>query len=181
MVAFRTVVDFWDHADLDEARRECRIQIERAILWGFDVTHLASRAGALTHRPEFFDLLTELCLEFSLPVRLPNADDEAGIGFPLRQLARDDALVSPDRVVRLSELDPAAISDAVDNLAPGVTELVLRPAIDSPELVAIDPDSAMRIRDLDAASPWSELAESLSRAGCRRLSWRDLRAVARPS
>ncbi|MHB8594804.1 MAG: ChbG/HpnK family deacetylase, partial [Acidimicrobiales bacterium] len=36
----RTVTDVWDHADLDEVRRECRAQIERAILWGFDVSHL---------------------------------------------------------------------------------------------------------------------------------------------
>ena len=37
----RTIDDLWEHADLDEVRRECRAQIERAILWGFDVTHLA--------------------------------------------------------------------------------------------------------------------------------------------
>src|SRR4051794_12692100 len=36
----RTVEDAWDHADLDEVRRECRAQIERAIVWGFDVSHL---------------------------------------------------------------------------------------------------------------------------------------------
>ncbi len=36
----RTVSDVWDHADLDEVRRELRAQIERAILWGFDVSHL---------------------------------------------------------------------------------------------------------------------------------------------
>ena len=37
----RTVEDLWDHADLEEVRRECRAQIERALVWGFDVTHLA--------------------------------------------------------------------------------------------------------------------------------------------
>ncbi len=41
----RTVEDVWDHADLDEVRRECRAQIERAILWGFDVSHLDSHMG----------------------------------------------------------------------------------------------------------------------------------------
>ena len=33
----RTLDDAWDHADLDEVRRECRAQIERAVLWGFDI------------------------------------------------------------------------------------------------------------------------------------------------
>ena len=41
----RTVDDVWDHADLDEVRRECRAQIERAIYWGFDVSHLDAHMG----------------------------------------------------------------------------------------------------------------------------------------
>ena len=47
----RTVEDVWDHADLDEVRRECRAQIERAILWGFDVSHLDAHMGTLQLRP----------------------------------------------------------------------------------------------------------------------------------
>ena len=56
----RTLEDVWDHADLDEVRRECRAQIERAILWGFDVSHLDAHMGALQLRPEFFDVYLEL-------------------------------------------------------------------------------------------------------------------------
>ncbi|HLU42782.1 MAG TPA: ChbG/HpnK family deacetylase, partial [Microthrixaceae bacterium] len=29
----RTIEDVWEHADLDEVRRELRAQVERAILW----------------------------------------------------------------------------------------------------------------------------------------------------
>jgi len=56
----RTVQDVWDHADLDEVRRECRAQIERAILWGFDVSHLDAHMATLQLRPEFFDVYLEL-------------------------------------------------------------------------------------------------------------------------
>src|SRR5271156_2000526 len=38
----RTVDDVWEHADIDEVRREWRAQLERAIYWGFDVSHLDS-------------------------------------------------------------------------------------------------------------------------------------------
>ena len=41
----RTIADAWDHADLDEVRRECRTQVERAIVWGFDVSHLDRLVG----------------------------------------------------------------------------------------------------------------------------------------
>ena len=72
----RTVDDLWDHADLDETRRELRAQVERAILWGFDVSHLDSHLGVLARRPEFFDLYLDLAVEFALPIRLPDASAE---------------------------------------------------------------------------------------------------------
>ena len=65
----RTVEDLWDHADIDESRLECRSQLERAILWGFDVSHLSTHLGALQNRPEFFDVYLELAIDFQLPVR----------------------------------------------------------------------------------------------------------------
>src|SRR5205085_8481418 len=83
----RTVTDVWDHADLDEVRRECRAQIERAILWGFDVSHLDSHMGTLQLRPEFFDIYLELAVDYSLPLRLSGASSERLIGFPFRRLA----------------------------------------------------------------------------------------------
>ena len=52
----RTIDDLWEHADPDEVRRELRAQIERALAWGIDATHLAPHlhrdhpaAGVLRH------------------------------------------------------------------------------------------------------------------------------------
>ena len=50
----RTIEDVWDHADIDEVRKELRAQVERAILWGFDISHLDSHMGTLQLKPEFF-------------------------------------------------------------------------------------------------------------------------------
>ena len=61
----RTVDDVWDHADLDEVRKECRAQIERAIFWGFDVSHLDSHMGTLQLRPAFFDVYLETAVDFA--------------------------------------------------------------------------------------------------------------------
>ena len=76
----RTIEDLWDHADLDEVRRELRAQVERAILWGFDVSHLDSHMGALQLRPEFFDIYLDLALEFGLPsgCRAPRPSGPSG-------------------------------------------------------------------------------------------------------
>ena len=84
----RTVTDVWDHADLDEVRRECRAQVERAVLWGFDISHLDAHMDALLLRPEFFDVYLELAVEFDLPLRLPDDAVEPSLGFPIRAAGR---------------------------------------------------------------------------------------------
>jgi predicted glycoside hydrolase/deacetylase ChbG (UPF0249 family) len=141
----RTVDDVWDHADVDEVRRECRAQLERARQWGVDVTHLGSHLEALLLRPEFFDVLLELALEAELPIRIPPAASERVAGFPLRQLAADEGVVHPDHVVA-PRTGPQLI-EALQSLPTGVTEVVLRPAVDSAELRAYTTDWASQVED----------------------------------
>ena len=129
----RTLVDLWEHADMDEVRKECRAQIERAIYWGFDVSHLSAHLGALELRPEFFDVVLALAVDFRLPLRLPGADQQHNTGFPFRQLAAEEGILSPDRLVRVSRghSAKAALDQLLSDMPPGVTEVVLRPASDS--------------------------------------------------
>ncbi len=92
----RTLEDLWEHADHDEVLRELRAQIERAIVWGIDVTHLAPHLSAITLRPEFFDVYLELAVEFRLPIRLPSTISAEQAGFPFRTLAAEEGVVFPD-------------------------------------------------------------------------------------
>ena len=94
----RTVEDVWDHADLDEVRRECRAQIERAILWGFDVSHLDAHMGTLQLRPEFFDVYLELAVDFGLPLRMVSPSMERYVGFPARAVAAEAGAVFTDHL-----------------------------------------------------------------------------------
>ena len=76
----QTVEDVWDHADLDEVRRELRAQVERAILWGFDISHLDSHMGTLQLRPEFFDIYLDLvsggfASVYTVPPNVAHADE----------------------------------------------------------------------------------------------------------
>ena len=60
----RTIDDLWEHADPEEVDRELRTQIERAMAWGIDVTHLAPHLTAITLRPEFFGIYLDLAVDF---------------------------------------------------------------------------------------------------------------------
>jgi chitin disaccharide deacetylase len=176
----RTVSEVWDHADLDEVRRECRTQVERAILWGFDVSHLDSHLSAMQMRPEFFDVYLELAVDFGLPIRLSGAETERSIGFPFRRLAAEEGVVFPDRVVALARTGSrAAFERALHALEPGVTELVSHPAIDTPELRAGAPDWSHRVDDHGVLVTDHEIRRLIERAGIVLVGYRELRELQR--
>jgi chitin disaccharide deacetylase len=177
----RTVSDLWDHADLDEVRRELRAQVERAILWGFDVSHLDSHMGTLQLRPEFFDVYLELAVDFGLPLRLSGASTQEMIGFPFRDLAAEEGVLFPDHFLYVKD-GPGSrrtIERAVMDLPAGVTEAYLHPATDSPELRAAMPDWASRVDDLDLLTVDGELRCTLERAGVHLIGYRELRDLQR--
>ncbi|OWY61805.1 hypothetical protein B7486_61815, partial [cyanobacterium TDX16] len=146
----RTLEDVWDHADLEEVRRELRAQIERAILWGFDISHLDSHMGTLQLRPEFFDVYLEMAVDYDLPLRLSGKSTERLVGFPFRQLATDEGVLFPDHFVLVQAVGSRrTIERTLFDLRPGVTELYVHPAQDTPELRALAPDWTSRVDDLD--------------------------------
>jgi predicted glycoside hydrolase/deacetylase ChbG (UPF0249 family) len=177
----RTTTDLWDHADLDEVGRELRAQIERAILWGFDVSHIDSHMGALQLRPEFFDVYLELAVEFQLPMRLSGASSERLVGFPFRTLAAEEGVVFPDHFLHVTNGvgSRRAIEKMLFDLRPGVTEVYLHPAADTSELRSLAPDWANRVDDLHLLVHDSALRARIDRSGVKLIGFRELRDLQR--
>jgi predicted glycoside hydrolase/deacetylase ChbG (UPF0249 family) len=176
----RTIEDVWDHADLEEVRRECRAQIERAILWGFDVSHIDSHMGTMQLRPEFFDVYLELAVDFGLPLRLSGASTERSIGFPFRRLAAEEGVVFPDQFVWVAGVGSRApIERALADLRPGVTEIYLHPAIDTPELRAGVPTWAERVDDFHLLTHDERFSRAVEQSGARLVGFRELRDLQR--
>ena len=176
----RTLEDSWDHADLDEVRRELRAQVERAILWGFDITHLDSHMGTLQLRADFFDAYLELAIDFALPLRMGPAGGERVVGFPYRELASAEGIVFPDHFVLYSGVGGRRHAErALFDLRPGVTELYFHPAIDTDELRASHPDWAGRVEDHAFLCHDPSLRDLLDRAGAQVIGYRELRDLQR--
>jgi hypothetical protein len=176
----RTVTDVWDHADIDEVRRECRAQVERAVLWGFDISHLDAHLDALLLRPEFFDVYLELAVDFGLPLHLLGADAEPNVGFPVRQLAAQEGVLFADRFARLSAVGGRqAFLDLTAALEPGLTELTLHPAVDTPELRAITTDWRSRVADHVTLVDERGIDQLIAEAGVTLLGYRPLRDAMR--
>lgn len=178
----RTITDVFEHADLDEVRRECRAQVERAILWGFDVSHVDSHMGTLQLRPEFFDIYLDIADEFRLPMRLSGAETERMIGFPFRSLAAERGVMFPDHFLFVAGNvvgSRATISQALTDLRPGVTEAYLHPAMDTPELRAMSPDWENRVADHTWLLDTGGLEAEVERVGVKLIGYRELRDIMR--
>lgn len=176
----RTLDDLWDHADPAEVLRECRAQIERAQAWGIDVTHLAPHLTAITLRPEFFDVYLELAVEFRIPVRLPSTISEDQAGFPFRRLAADEGVVFPDHFNHDWRAGSRErVFGTLATLAPGVTEIHVQPALDTPEAMALSASAADWVDDFRLMTAEPELARAIDRAGVVLIGFRSLRAVMR--
>ncbi len=176
----RTLADVWDHADLDEVRRECRAQIERAILWGFDVSHLSAHMGTLQLRPEFFDVYLDLALEFALPLRMVGRSLTGLLGFPAREVALEAGVVFTDDTVEPTAVGSRALFEKhLPELAPGVTEIRLHPAVDSGELRAIATDFEARVDDYRLVCDEETVRDLAAAHGVVLVGYRALRELAR--
>ncbi|HEY3889535.1 MAG TPA: ChbG/HpnK family deacetylase [Caulobacteraceae bacterium] len=168
-------------ADLAEVRAECRAQIDQALAWGVDVTHLDSHMGTVQTDARFYAVYAELAAEYRLPLRMAGAGAEKVLGFAFRGPAAERGLVFPDHLLapRWGFPTRQVLVDSLQRLRPGVTEVFLHPAVDGPELRGYD-KKAGDIRAGDYANLLDgELRALLEDAGVRLISFRPLRDLQR--
>ncbi|MGC1452175.1 MAG: polysaccharide deacetylase family protein [Candidatus Sulfotelmatobacter sp.] len=163
----------------EEAELEIRAQTERAIAMGIHPTHVDSHMGVLFSRPELFAAYVKVAHDYKLPflaVRTPDAPKEL-----LSQLSEKDiildALVIADPAIGSANWN-AFYSNAVKNLKPGLTEMIVHLGYDDAELQAVtvnhpDYGAAWRQRDYNViTSP--EFKKSLEENHVILIQWRDL-------
>lgn len=175
----RNIDDLWEHADPDEVYRELTAQVARAIAWGIDVTHLAPHLTAITLRPEFFGIYIDVAREFELPIRLPSTVTAEQAGFPFRSLAADEGIVFPDHFDHDWRAGSRErVGRALGTLQPGVTEVHVQPAIDTPEVRALTTHAEQWIDD-HAFVTGPGLAAVIERSGAVLIGYRELRDAMR--
>ncbi|HEY5070610.1 MAG TPA: polysaccharide deacetylase family protein [Caulobacteraceae bacterium] len=175
-----TAAEVIARADVDAARAECRAQVEQALAWGVDVTHLDSHMGTVQIDPRFFEIYLDLACEFCLPLRMPGEKGDAFLGFGGRRRARERGILFPDHFIDpWGKATAEVFRSRLANLRPGLTEMFAHPVADGPELRAYDPD-APDVRAGDAA--WfvsGELKALIAASGAAPISYRPLREAQR--
>ena len=166
----------------DEAEREIRAQIEHAIAMGIHPTHLDSHMGALFARPDLFAAYVKVAHEYKLPFLAFIAANMA----PGLSSALSDKDVLINSVVIANPSVPTAnwksfYLDAIKNLKPGVTEIIVHLGHDDAELQAVTADhadygAAWRQRDYDVVTS-PEFKQALEANHVILIRWKDIKKL----
>ncbi len=175
-----TTAEAVDRLAADEARAECRAQVETALRWDIDVTHLDVHMNVLQARSDLFDIYLDLAAEFRLPVRMMSEARDASQGIDARRRAAARQILFNDHIVYpWPRTTRDVFIETVPKLPPGVTEIFAHPVADGPELRAYDTENAgIRTHDADCLVD-PEVADLLDRHAIRRISYRPLRDLQR--
>jgi predicted glycoside hydrolase/deacetylase ChbG (UPF0249 family) len=164
---------------LAAVRAECVAQIELALTWGVDVTHLDGHMGVAYSTPEMVDIIIELAQQYRLPMRMISPSHERAVGFECRQAAADRGVLFPDAFVE-TYLDARPRHEQVlAALRPGVTEILLHPAVASADMFAAFADASERVANYEFTLPGGGLLELVETHGPRLVGFRALRDAQR--
>jgi predicted glycoside hydrolase/deacetylase ChbG (UPF0249 family) len=169
-----------------DAEREIRAPIGRAIAVGIHPTHLDSHMGSLFSRPEFIAAYIKVAHDFKLPfLALKPADARA----PFLSLLSStdvllDAIVIAPQGLRADQTTDFYLN-AIKNLKPGLTEIIVHLGHDDSELQAVMVDhedfgAAWRQRDYDIVNS-PQFKQALRDNHVILVHWKDLRKLAYPN
>ena len=166
--------------DMADARAECRAQLETALAWGVDVTHLDTHMNVVQGRTDLYEIYLDLAEEFRLPVRMFSREDTEKQGFQARERAEARGLLFNDYIVYpWPRRTRDVFFDEIPKLQPGVTEIFAHPVLDGDELRAYDPDNAdIRAHDALCLTDPS-VSDLLDQFNIKRISFRELRELQR--
>ena len=170
------------HIKPEEAEHEIRTQIEHAIAVGIHPTHLDTHMGTLFNTPELFAIFAKVAHDYHLPFLAPRLPGELS---KLLSLLSDrdvvvDSFIIANPSVHVGEWKDFYVN-AVRDLKPGLTEMVVHLGYDDAELQAVTVDhpdygAAWRQRDYDVmTSP--EFKKGLQENNVILVKWKDLKKL----
>jgi predicted glycoside hydrolase/deacetylase ChbG (UPF0249 family) len=170
----------------EEAYREARAQIRKALDAGIDVTHLDSHMGVLQLHPAYLEKYLQLAVEFDLPVRMASQQTFEKSGWPgFRQkfaaagiLFTDDFVYDEMKYSKPEEVAPAW-RKRLSNLKPGITELFIHAGKPTDELKAITGSWAIRSAEAETFTRDAELRAILKRDHVKLVGYRAIRDLQR--
>jgi predicted glycoside hydrolase/deacetylase ChbG (UPF0249 family) len=170
------------HAKPEEARREIEAQIARAESLGIHPTHLDIHMGAMAATRQLYAELIQAGRQHHVPFMAVHVTDARQNWMQMFN-SRDvvlDSMVMFEPGVPPAQWTSAYVK-ALDQLKPGVNELIVHLGYDNAELQAVTVDhpdygAAWRQRDFKAVTS-PEFKQALARNQIHVIGWKDLKKV----
>lgn len=167
----------------EEVEKEIRAQVQRAIDFGINPTHLDTHMAGLFQTPDLFRIYQKVGKEFGIPVMIPLEDLKAI--QPLVEVV-DPSMIAVSRVLMMNpgvsaEQWNSTYNGWMNDLQPGVNVLLVHLAYDDAEMQAVTVDhpdfgAAWRQRDLDYVLS-GEFKEVLKKQGIELVTWRQIKEI----
>jgi chitin disaccharide deacetylase len=179
---YPTVEQLGKVAKGEEAAKELRAQIDKAIVLGFQPTHIDTHMGSVLANPELIKVYLRLSDEYHLPILFPRAyvswfpaDVAKNLGSKIFLL--DNLFMLEPKMISGKWSDP--YKKAIEELKPGLNEMIVHLAVDNDEMKAItlahdDYGSAWRQHDLDLVLS-SEFKDLIKSNHIILISWRQIK------
>jgi chitin disaccharide deacetylase len=170
------------HIKPDEAEREIRTQVEHAVASGIHPTHLDSHMGTLFSSSDLFAAFVKIAHEYNLPFLAPRLPGE---GAKLLSLLNEKDIIVDSVVIANPTIQANAWKDfyteAIKNMKPGLTEMIVHLGHDDAELQAVmvdhpDYGAAWRQRDFDFVTSL-EFKKALQDNKVFLIKWKDLQKL----
>lgn len=183
---FEKKKSFIKKGDFLDVKKELQAQIDYAKSIGINPTHLDSHEGALFFSPEFFKVYIELGEKNKLPVFIPQVlapHFNSDFNKP-RNLVVVNKMYMADKTVSFENWTKYYI-DILDNLNPGLNEIIVHLGFDDDEMRKI---TSQRIaygskwRNLDyllVSSP--EFKKALVKNNIKLVNWKQIKNLMYPS
>lgn len=181
-----------DQADPDEAGAELLAQVQRALEFGIDVTHIDTHMGAVAH-PKFIPAYIQLTTRFRVPPLIPKGNEEMYLTFGMdKETARyliqltagleEQGIALVDDAAGLPLDAPAGQMEVAKRmfggLKPGLTHFIIHPSVDTPELRAITPDWESRVANYNVFLS-DEFKRLLEEEDIKLIGYREVREAMR--
>jgi predicted glycoside hydrolase/deacetylase ChbG (UPF0249 family) len=176
------------HATPDEIETEIRAQVDRAAQLGIPITHLDSHMGTLFARSDYFERFVKVGVEKGIPVLVIGGHATYALkenpevcsklrpwipkiwnaGLPVI----DD--LHTDSYVWKPEHKTAKFIALLNELKPGVTEIIFHASIPTEDFLLITPSSASRLADARALTD-PVVRQVIQKRGIILTTWRELK------
>lgn len=170
------------NASVEEVEKEIRAQIERALTFGVNVSHLDSHMGCLFN-PKFFGIYAKIGREYGLPFLLTISGLQQFPGIK-EKLLPSDILIGDVFMIYPPQAKKGMAkyyTETLRNLPEGVSEILIHVAYDDAEMQAVtknhpDYGAAWRQEDFDFFSS-ETCRQILEEENIQLITWGDIKKL----